>query len=151
MSRPALCLALAVALGTSGCGGEKRVQATSAFSRSNLPPDQRDAEILGRELFELVDRAIDYRGSHRGRPAGSLRQLGVDSLTPATARYLINLAREPVVTVEFRKREDREITSCRGDSQILEEAALNGGRYTLMCTTRSGSQRPIRIGEVSAR
>jgi hypothetical protein len=36
--------------------------------------------------------------------------------------------------------------SCRGDSQILEEAAINGGRFTLMCTTRSGAQRPILIG-----
>ncbi len=142
-----LCLALAAALVTAGCGGEKGAQAASAISRSNLPPDQRDAELLGSELFELVDRAIDYRGSHRGRPAASLRQMGVDSLTPATARHLVNLAREPVVTVEFRKRENREITSCRGDSQILEEAALNGGRFTLMCTSRSGAQRPIRIGD----
>jgi hypothetical protein len=148
MSRLSLCLALAAAMVTAGCGGEKRAQAASAISRPNLPPDQRDAEALGRELFELVDRAVDYRGSHRGRPAVSLRQMGVDSLTPATARHLVNLAREPVVTVEFRKREGREITSCRGDSQILEEATLNGGRYTLMCTTRSGAQRPIRIGDL---
>jgi hypothetical protein len=147
MNRLAGCLALAVALVTSGCGGEKRAQAAPAISRSHLPPDRRDSEALGRELFELVDRAIDYRGSHRGRPAASLRQLGVDSLTPTTARHLVNLAREPVVTVEFRKRDGREITSCRGDSHILEEAALNGGRYTLMCTTRTGAQRPIRIGD----
>jgi hypothetical protein len=147
MSRLRLCLALAAALATAGCGGEKPAEAASAITRSNLPPDIRDAEALGRELFELVDRAIDYRGSHRGRPAASLRQMGVDSLTPTTARHLINLAREPVVTVEFRKRENREITSCRGDSQILEEAALNGGRFTLMCTTRSGAQRPVRIGD----
>jgi hypothetical protein len=147
MSRLGGCLALAVALVASGCGGEKRTQAAAAVTRSHLPPDRRDAEALGAELFELVDRAIDYRGSHRGRPAASLRQLGVDSLTTNTARHLVNLAREPVVTVEFRKREGREITSCRGDSQILEEAALNGGRYTLMCTTRGGAQRPIRIGE----
>ena len=72
--------------------------------------------------------------------------MGVDSLTPTTARYLVNLAREPVVTVGFRKVETREITSCRGDGQILEEATLNGGRFTIMCTTRSGAQRPIRIG-----
>jgi hypothetical protein len=97
-------------------------------------------------VFELVDRAIDYRGSHRGRPAKSLRQMGVDSLTPATSRVLISVNREPVVTVEFRKPDGREVRSCRGDSQILEEAALNGGRFTLMCTIRSGAQRPILIG-----
>jgi hypothetical protein len=51
-----------------------------------------------------------------------------------------------VVTVQFRKREGREITSCRGDSHILEEASINGGRFTLMCTARSGAQRPIQVG-----
>ncbi len=108
--------------------------------------DQADAETLGREVLELVDRAVDYRGSHRGRPAGSLRQLGIDSLTPSTARHLVNVNREPVVTVSFRKIEGREITSCRGDSHILEEASINAGRYTLMCTSRSGAQRPIQVG-----
>jgi hypothetical protein len=115
---------------------------------SQLPPDQRDAEVLGREVFELVDRAIDYRGSHRGRPATSFRQMGIDSLTPATVRRIVNLDREPVVTVAYRRVQGREVTSCRGDRQILEEAAVNGGRYTLMCTTRSGAQRPIRVGEL---
>ena len=42
----------------------------------------------------------------------------------------------------FRKVAGREITSCRGDSQILEEAALSGGRFTLMCTSRSGAPAP---------
>jgi hypothetical protein len=51
------------------------------------------------------------------------------------------------VTVAFRRRESREITSCRGDSQILEEATLNAGSFTLMCTTSSGAQRPMRIGD----
>jgi hypothetical protein len=97
-------------------------------------------------VFELVDRAIDYRGSHRGRPAATFRQMGIDSLTPATVRRLVNLAREPVVTVAFRRTDNREIHSCRGDGQILEEAALNGGRFTVMCTAASGAQRPIKVG-----
>jgi hypothetical protein len=50
------------------------------------------------------------------------------------------------VTVAFRRTDSREITSCRGDGGILEEAALNGGRFTLMCTTGSGAQRPMRVG-----
>jgi hypothetical protein len=88
---------------------------------------------------------MDYRGSHRGRPASSFRQMGIDSLTGLTVRRLVNLDREPVITVAFRKTDTREITSCRGDSQILEEAAVNGGRFTLMCTSRTGDQRPIRV------
>ncbi len=114
--------------------------------RADLPPDQRDAETLGREVLELVDRAMDYKGSHRGRPAVSLRQMGVDSLTPTTARHLNNVNRDPVVTVQFRKVESRVITSCRGDSHILEEASINAGRFTIMCTSRSGAQRPVQVG-----
>ncbi|MGH7581516.1 MAG: hypothetical protein ACREM9_15165 [Gemmatimonadales bacterium] len=113
---------------------------------ADMPVDQMDAETLGREVLELVDRAVDYRGSHRGRPATSLRQLGVDSLTPATARHLINVHREPVITVQFRRLDGHQITSCRGDSNILEEASINAGRFTLMCTARSGAQRPVQVG-----
>ena len=129
----------------AGCGAKDAARPAQVESEERLPPDQRDAEHLGRELFELVDRAVDYRGSHQGRPASSFRQMGVDSLTPTTVRRLVNLAREPVITVAFRKLETREITSCRGDSQILEEATLNGGSFTVMCTTSSGAQRPMRV------
>jgi hypothetical protein len=72
--------------------------------------------------------------------------MGVDSLTPTTARHLLNVNREPVVTVQFRKVDGREIISCRGDSEILEEASINGGRFTMMCTSRSGAQRPVQVG-----
>jgi hypothetical protein len=146
MIRPAHWLALALALAGAACGRSAPERPASLAEDADLPPDQRDARLLGREVFELVDRAVDYRGSHRGRPARSLRQMGVDSLTPLTARHLISLEREPVVTVQFRKTAGREITSCRGDSQILEESAINGGRFTLMCTTRSGAQRPLQVG-----
>lgn len=130
----------------AGCGKDDSTKPVAAQRTTHLPADQRDAEALGREVFELVDRAVDYRGAHRGRPAVSWRQMGVDSLTAITVRRLLNVEREPVVTVAFRKTDAREITSCRGDSQILEEAAINGGRFTLMCTSRSGDQRPIRVG-----
>jgi hypothetical protein len=129
----------------AACGAKEPARARRAEPAADLPPDRRDAEILGREVFELVDRAIDYRGSHQGRPAGSFRQMGIDSLTPTTVRRLVNLAREPVVTVAFRRMDTREISSCRGDSQILEEATLNGGRFTVMCTAVSGSQRPMQV------
>jgi hypothetical protein len=146
MSRPDARLFLLLLM-LVGCSKQETDRPMAIQPKSNLPPDQRDAEMLGREVFELVDRAIDYRGSHRGRPAASFRQMGIDSLTSLTVRRLVNLEREPVITVAFRKTDTREITSCRGDSQILEESAINGGRFTLMCTTRSGSQRPIRVGQ----
>jgi hypothetical protein len=147
MSRPDARLFLLLLLVLVACSKGETERPVAIEPKSNLPADRRDAEMLGREVFELVDRAIDYRGSHKGRPAASFRQMGIDTLTNLTVRRLVNLAREPVVTVAFRKTDTREITSCRGDSQILEESAINGGRFTLMCTTRSGSQRPIRVGQ----
>jgi hypothetical protein len=139
---------LAVACLVTACGGEENRSAAQQEPKVTLPADQADAEALGREVLDLVDRAVDYRGSHRGRPATSLRQLGIDSLTPTTARHLINVNREPLITVSFRKPDDHQIVSCRGDSQILEQSSLNAGRFTLMCTSRSGTQRPTQVGGV---
>jgi hypothetical protein len=139
---PALILALAGA----GCSDSAGSKSRSPSARSLLSPDQRDAETLGREIFDLVDRAVDYRGSHMGRPAANLPQMGVESLTSATIRRVVNVQREPVITVAFRQTGGREILSCRGDSQILEDRSLNG-RFTIMCTARSGAQRPIEVGE----
>jgi hypothetical protein len=139
---------LAIACLVTACGGEEKGSAMEQEPKVTIPADQADAETLGREVLELVDRAVDYRGSHRGRPATSLRQLGIDSLTPATARHLITMNREPLVTVSFRKPDDHQIISCRGDSHILEQSTLNAGRFTLMCTSRSGTQRPIQVGGV---
>jgi hypothetical protein len=150
MGRAAAAAVLALVL-LAACGAKEGVRPAAGESRPDLPHDRRDAELLGREVFDLVDRAIDYRGSHRGRPASSFRQMGIDTLTPTTVRRLVNLEREPVVTVAFRRTESREIISCRGDSQILEEATLNAGGFTLMCTTNSGAQRPMRIGDFPAR
>jgi hypothetical protein len=146
MTRSRFPVLLAIVWLVAACGGDEKRSAAQQEPRVSLPPDQADAETLAREVLELVDRAIDYRGSHRGRPAASLRQLGIDSLTPTTARHLFNVNREPVVTVSFRKGDGRQITSCRGDSHILEESSINAGRFTLMCTSRSGARRPIQVG-----
>jgi len=150
MSRAAAGAVVALML-VAACGAKDAARPSRGDSRPALPADAQDAETLGRELFELVDRAIDYRGSHQGRPAASFRQMGIDSLTPTTARHLVNIAREPVVTVAFRRSQSHEITSCRADAQILEEATLNGGRFTVMCTTGSGAQRPMRVGDAAGR
>jgi hypothetical protein len=145
MGRRAQAGAIVCSILLAACGAKEASRARPAEAEEHLPADQREAQELGRELFEMVDRAVDYRGSHQGRPAASFRQMGIDSLTPTTVRRLVNLAREPVITVAFRKPETREITSCRGDSQILEEATLNGGQFTVMCTTKSGAQRPMKV------
>jgi hypothetical protein len=144
MKPPRVWAVLALVWLVAACDKEGP-QTVAQPPKAKLPVDQLDAETLGREVLELVDRAVDYRGSHRGRPAASLRQMGVDSLTPTTARHVLNVNREPVVTVQFRKDEGHVITSCRGDSHILEEASINAGRFTMMCTSRSGVQRPVQV------
>jgi hypothetical protein len=143
--RPGWLVALVLASIAAGCGNSDRSRETDPAAE--LSPDQREAEALGKEIFDLVDRAIDYRGSHRGRPAVTLKQMGIESLTTATVRRVVNLQQEPVITAAYRRTAGREIVSCRGDSHILEEAMLNAGRFTLMCTASSGDQRPMQVGE----
>ena len=145
--RASWLLTLGLACGAAGCGPGTDARPRVADDSSDLPPDQMDARALGLEIFDLVDRAMAYRASHRGRPATTLRQMGIESLTTNTVRRILNVQREPVVTVAYRRPDKREIVSCRGDSQILVEASLNGGRFTLMCTARSGAQRPMEVGE----
>jgi hypothetical protein len=139
--------ALMLALMIAGCG-DNAGSKSRATELSSLSPDQRDAEILGHEIFDLVDRAVDYRGSHMGRPATNLPQMGVESLTNVTIRRVVNVQREPVITVAFRQPGGRDIISCRGDPQILEDKSLNG-RFTVMCTASSGAQRPMEVGQSS--
>lgn len=148
MIRPASwLLILGLACAATGCGPGADSKPRVTDGGSDLSPDARDARALGLEIFDLVDRAVAYRVSHRGRPATTLRQMGIESLTTTTVRRIVNVQREPVVTVAYRRPEQREIVSCRGDSQILVESSVNGGRFTLMCTSRSGAQRPMEIGE----
>ena len=141
---PALWLACAAA----DCGSRADGRPRAADARINLPPDQQDAYTLGAEVYDLIDRAVAYRSVHRGRPAANLTQMGVESLTPTTVRRMVNLQREPIITVAYRRPERRQIVSCRGDSGILAEATTNGGRFTLMCTSSSGAQRPMEVGEL---
>jgi hypothetical protein len=146
IGRASWLLTLGLACAAAGCGPGTDARPRVADD-SDLPPDQMDARALGLEIFDLVDRAMAYKSSHQGRPATSLRQMGLESLTTNTVRRIVNVQREPVVTVAYRRPEKREVVSCRGDSQILVEASLNGGRFTLMCTARSGAQRPMEVGE----
>lgn len=137
---------LMLACAAGACGGGDGATPRGGGPRSDLTAEQRDAETLGREIFDLVDRAMDYRGSHEGRPANSLRQMGVESLTPVVVRRVVNVQREPLVTVAFRQPANREIVSCFGDNQIIEDAFVSGGRFTITCTTKSGAQRSMEVG-----
>jgi hypothetical protein len=128
---PALLLASAAA-----CGRHER-PAPSADHAAPTGP-QAEAELLGGQLFELVDRAMDYNGSHRGRPATQLWQLGLDSLTPQTVSRMTVDSGAPTITVAFRRPAGHTLEWCRGASGVLEEASLNGGQFTVLCGGPAG-------------
>ncbi len=99
-----------------------------------------DAQQLGTEMFELIDRIADYRSSHEGKPPKSLRQLGVDSLTTNTIRRLAIQGRTFTVTIVYRRPEGRTVQNCSAGEDALEQAALNEGRFAVSCETPSGPQ-----------
>ena len=123
-----------------GCGGAAP-DAGPAGGRGldKLPPELRDAAYLGHEIFVLVDRAADYKGSHRGKPPRSLKQMGLDSLAGPVVRRITTVSDSSVIVVAYRQPRGRTVASCEANSRILEEAALNEGKFTLVCTTPSGA------------
>lgn len=135
-ARAVLLLLVAVAA-CSGSSPPKQPAKPSAID--TLPPERRDAALLGREVFRLVDRAADYKGSHRGRPPGDLRQMGIESLAPLLVRRIRVVSDSSVVTVAFRQPRGRTVASCEGSPQVLEEATLSGGTFSVICTTASGA------------
>jgi hypothetical protein len=138
MTGRAPALLLLAALLAAGCNRSKSPESNAAAAEPVASGAAADAELLGRQVFELVDQAVDYRGSHRGHAPKSLRQLGVDSLTPDTERRLGASAEGPLATVRFRAPGGHALRSCQGDARILEESALNGGRYTITCESGGG-------------
>jgi hypothetical protein len=123
----------------AACGGDSKAKApAAAHGLDSLPPDRRDATILGREVFQLVDRAVDYKGSHRGRPPQSFRQMGIDSLAPTFVRRINTVSDSSVITVAFRQPRGHTLASCEGNPHVLEEASLSS-QFTVVCSTPSGT------------
>ena len=120
------------------CACSDRGGSRSAGAGGREDAAQADADVLGRDLFDIMDRVMSYRSSHRGRLPASLRQAGIDSLSPETVRRLAREGNDPVLTVVFRRTDARQLVSCRGTNQVLEEAMLNDGVFPLACTTVDG-------------
>jgi hypothetical protein len=146
MTRPAqraslrsAAAAAAAALLLGACAGSG--DALPAGAGVPTPADQASVDTLGRELFELLDRLADYQAA-RDRPPRSLREMGLDSLTPRTVR---RLARDRAgsgvvsVVVAWRRPDGRAVLACRGDRQVLEDAAMQEGRFGVVCTRADGS------------
>ena len=110
-----------------------------------------EADLLGAEAFELIDRSVDYRGSHRGRYATSFRQLGIDSLTPRTVRRMRIDGDTPTVTVAFRRPGGHVLRDCSAGQSVLEEGSLTDGHFTVSCTSPAGQTSYLVGGRRSTR
>lgn len=108
-------------------------------------PVLADATLLGNELRDIMDRVMAYRSSHQNRLPASLRQAGIDSLTPQFIRRLERQGKDPLVTIAFRRLEGRAVARCRGTNVVLEDIMLRAGAFDLACDLTNGGFRSITI------
>lgn len=141
MTRSSLARLLCLALGVTACGSRP-----DRGSADHAPAVNSEAESLGRELFQLVDRASDYQSSHRGKLPATIAQLGIDSLTHTTVRRLVEGETPPAVQVAYRHAGGHGLTECHADSRILEEAALNEGRFSVTCSGPGKAPDTYKVG-----
>ena len=126
------------------CGAKK---ATSRDSGGKHPDRaQVDAEKLGRALFDAVDRIMAYRSSHSNQLPNSLRSAGLDSLSSTIVLRYAKTSSSPLVTAAFRRPSDREVASCEGTNDVLEDASLHEGAFTINCTMVGGGSRGFTVG-----
>lgn len=128
------------------CKSEQRKQADArAVVQAEQHTPQGSAQMLGRELAEIVDRVMSYRSSHRNQLPNSLRQAGVDSLTSVFIRHYDRQGSTPSVTIRFRNTSDREVAACTGTNMVLEDAMLHEGRFEVSCEMTAGGTRTFTI------
>lgn len=145
-SRSLRVCGLLLAGALAGCTGDKPAAGTRpAADAPSADPAQTDANELGRELYDMMDRVMAYRSSHRNRLPTSLRQAGLDSLTPAFIRRLGRQGTDPLVTIVFRRPEGRVLRSCAGTSLILESSMLHDGRFEVQCDLAAGGSARFQV------
>lgn len=127
-----------VVAGLLGCGGGGEASSNQR-SPAAVPTPQAEAELLGRELVDIVDRVMAYRSSHRGNLPVSYRQAGIDTLTSMFVRRLTRQGREPLVTILFRRTDSRVLQSCEGTNVVLEDKLLRDGAFDVTCRYTSGA------------
>ena len=139
--RPVLLLGALLAL---GCGRDKHAR-TKPHPDVPIDPVQAEAESLGRELADILDRVMAYKSSHQGRLPVSFRQAGIDSLTPSYIRRLTRRGSDPLVTILFRRPGGHQIDSCESTSELLEDALIHAGTFEVPCALASGGVRTFTI------
>ncbi len=151
--RAATAAVFALAL-AAACGGKE----SAAGGQAPPPPPppsgqvaQEEATQLGRDVFELLDRLAAYAASNQRKYPVSLREGGIDSLTKSIARRIDTRAAPPMAFSMFRNPLGHELTSCRGTTDLLEESALNEGRFTVTCTDSLGRSSPFQVQRAAGR
>jgi hypothetical protein len=149
----AATVALACLAGSSACGKDK--PAAGVVPTRPAPPTgqaaEQEATLLGREVFDLLDRITGYAAANQRKYPASLREAGIDSLSPKTARRIDTHVTPPMGFVMFRKPLGHLLTSCRGSTDLLEESALNDGRFTVTCTDSLGHSSPYQVQRAAGR
>lgn len=149
----AVALSLLCAL-AGACGKDKAPSPADAPSRPAPPAGdvaQDEATLLGRDVFLLVDRLAAYAAANQRKYPATLRAAGIDSLTPRIARQIDTRASPPMAFAMFRNPLGHQLTSCRGTTDLLEESALNDGRFTVTCTSAEGLSSPYKVQRASGR
>lgn len=113
-------------------------------------PAQADAEELGRALFDGVDRIMAFRSAHQNKLPNSLRAAGIDSLSSTIVLRYAKTGSSPLVTAAFRHPSGREVASCEGTNDVLEDASLHEGAFTITCTMVGGGSRGFSVGSRSS-
>lgn len=134
---------IALGLGAIACSQEK----TPKSKAPPVPTDpvQAEAEAISRELVDVLDRVVAYKSSHRDRIPTSLRQAGLDSLTPDYIRRIGRDGTLPKVTIVIRRPAGRHVASCAATSRVLEDRVLREGTYQLRCAMVGGEDRTFVI------
>lgn len=150
----ALTTALACAALVGACGKQKPDAPAKGPDRPARPAGevaQAEATLLGRDVFETLDRLAGYAAANQRKYPASLQLGGIDSLTPKVARRIDTRASPPMAFAMFRNPLGHLLTSCRGTTDLLEESALNEGRFTVTCTDSEGQSSPYKVQRASGR
>lgn len=135
--------ALAAALLFSACtgggqsGGRRSPEAEAAA--------QAEAEQLGREAADIIDRVMAYKSSHRDKLPSSLREAGIDSLVSQYVRRLGRDGSDPLITIAFRTTQGRELRACSGTNAVLEDKLLRAGVFDVDCLRLDGTRQIFTI------
>jgi hypothetical protein len=141
-----VALALCLTAGTACHKKDKGDAARAAEAKAAADPFQADANLLGRELADIMDRVMAYASAHQRRLPGSLRQAGVDSLAGPVVRRYTHAGSTPTIAIVFRRPESHKVASCAGDDSILEDASLHENVFEVTCTLVGGGTRTFRVG-----